>query len=127
MDHEGGSLTQYGTVFPRFMSLGVIDDVELTEKVGRVISQEVASLGIDIIFSPVLDVNSDSDNTIIGARSFSHLPQIVSKHGIAFIKGVQSNGVIPVAKHFPGHGFTVQDSHIELPLSKDTDFFFSTG
>ena len=117
VDHEGIGLAEYGTAFPRMMSLGFLNDLKLTEKVGYIIGKELHYAGIDVVYAPVLDVNLSASNTVIASRSFSNSPKVVAKHGKAFIKGVLKGGSIPVAKHFPGHGLTTQDSHIGLPQS----------
>ena len=117
VDHEGIGLAEYGTAFPRMMSLGYLNDLKLTEKVGYIIGKELHYAGIDVVYAPVLDVNLSASNTVIASRSFSNSPKEVAKHGRAFINGVIRGGTIPVAKHFPGHGLTTQDSHIGLPQS----------
>jgi beta-N-acetylhexosaminidase len=117
IDHEGIGLGAYGTQFPRMMALGYLDDLDLTETVGFIMGQELHAAGIDVVYAPVLDVNLSASNTVIGARSFSDQPKAVAKHGRAFITGILNGQTIPVAKHFPGHGLTVQDSHIGLPKS----------
>lgn len=117
IDHEGIGLGHHGTQFPRMMALGYLDDLDLTETVGFIMGQELHAAGIDVVYAPVLDVNLSASNTVIGARSFSDQPKAVAKHGRAFITGILNGQTIPVAKHFPGHGLTVQDSHIGLPMS----------
>tara|TARA_A100001015_G_scaffold138938_1_gene153968 strand:+ start:134 stop:1825 length:1692 start_codon:yes stop_codon:yes gene_type:complete len=117
VDHEGIGLAEYGTAFPRMMALGYLNDLELTESVGYIIGKELHYSGIDVVYAPVLDVNLSASNTVIASRSFSSSPEQVAKHGKAFINGIMAGGTIPVAKHFPGHGLTTQDSHIGLPQS----------
>ena len=79
---------------------------------GQITAREAKALGVHQIFAPVLDVNNNPDNPVINVRSFSGNPDIVSEFGIAFMRGVQSEGLIATAKHFPGHGDTDSDSHL---------------
>ena len=116
MDHESGGLGKQGTVFPRMMALGQIDDTRLTRRVGAVMAKEVSSVGVDIMLAPVCDVNTHLDNPIIGARAFSRDSDTVAAHCLAFARGVMDEQVIPVLKHFPGHGATTIDSHLGLPV-----------
>ena len=83
---------------------------------GKITAREAKAMGVHQIFAPVLDVNNNPDNPVINVRSFSGDPEMVSEYGIAFMQGVQSEGLIATAKHFPGHGDTDSDSHIELPV-----------
>lgn len=117
IDQEGGIVTrlQSGTDMPGNMALGATRSPEITEEVGKVIGAELQALGINMNLAPVLDVNNNSDNPVIGVRSFGESPKLVSDLGIAYIKGIQSNGVATTVKHFPGHGDTAVDSHIGLP------------
>jgi beta-N-acetylhexosaminidase len=82
---------------------------------GRVTGEEAKALGFHFVFAPVLDVNSNPANPIINVRSFGEDPELVAKLGCAFARGVRSTGLIPCGKHFPGHGDTTTDSHLELP------------
>ena len=79
-------------------------------------AEELASVGVDLSFAPVLDVNSNPANPVIGDRAFDSDPQRVSDMGVAMMRGLQDGGVIPCGKHFPGHGDTDTDSHVELPV-----------
>jgi beta-N-acetylhexosaminidase len=117
IDQEGGIVTrlQSGTHMPGNMALGATRSEEVAEKVGRAIGEELHSLGINMNLSPVLDVNNNPDNPVIGVRSFGEDPQMVGKMGNAYIKGLQASGTAATAKHFPGHGDTATDSHIALP------------
>ena len=72
--------------------------------------------GIDVVLAPVVDVNSEPDNPVIGVRSFGAETGLVARHGAAFVRGVQAQGVAACAKHFPGHGATRTDSHVGLPV-----------
>lgn len=101
--------------FPHNIALGAIQDTKLIEEFGREAARECREVGIQVDFAPVLDVNSNPDNPVIGFRSFGENPQRVAELGAAFIKGMESEGVMSVGKHFPGHGDTSVDSHKALP------------
>ncbi|WP_245831031.1 glycoside hydrolase family 3 protein [Sediminibacillus massiliensis] len=117
IDQEGGIVTrlQSGTDMPGNMALGATRSAEITKDVGQAIGEELAALGINMNLSPVMDVNNNPDNPVIGVRSFGEDPQLVADLGIAYTKGLQSTGVAATAKHFPGHGDTAVDSHLGLP------------
>lgn len=119
-DEEGGDVTRLetwdGSSYPGNWALGVVDDVDLTEQVAASIAGELATVGINLDFAPVADVNSNPDNPVIGIRAFGSEPAVVSRHVAAFVTGLQGQGVAACAKHFPGHGDTSQDSHLELPV-----------
>jgi beta-N-acetylhexosaminidase len=119
-DEEGGDVTrleaQRGSSYPGNWALGIVDDAELTEAVAASIAAELAGVGINLDFAPVADVNSNPDNPVIGIRSFGGEPSLVARHVRAFVTGLQGGGVAGCAKHFPGHGDTSQDSHLELPV-----------
>ncbi|OUL61589.1 glycoside hydrolase family 3 N-terminal domain-containing protein [Flavobacterium sp. AJR] len=108
--------------YPWNMTLGAIQDLSLIENVGRNMANENKRIGIHFNFAPVLDINTNPKNPIIGNRSFGEDKVNVSDKAIALMKGVQSQGVFSTGKHFPGHGDTSTDSHHALPLvnfSKD--------
>jgi beta-N-acetylhexosaminidase len=118
IDQEGGRVSRLplpGMVFPGNMALGLIDDLDLTRLVMRSIGEQLAALGIDVDFAPSVDVNNNPHNPIIGVRSFGDDPDLVGRHGVAAVAGFGDAGILPVIKHFPGHGDTGQDSHLELP------------
>lgn len=117
IDQEGGIVTrlQNGTDFPGNMALGATRSEEVAEKVGKAIGEELNALGINMNFGPVLDVNNNPDNPVIGVRSFSEDPELVANLGNAYIKGLHETGTAATAKHFPGHGDTAVDSHVGLP------------
>ena len=117
VDQEGGIVTrlQFGTDFPGNMALGASRSEELAEKVGKAIGEELNAVGINMNFGPVLDVNNNPDNPVIGVRSFGENPELVAKMGNAYIKGLHETGTAATAKHFPGHGDTATDSHLGLP------------
>ena len=102
-------------LFPRNRMLGAIQDDELIRLYGEEVGRECNELGVHINFAPVLDVNVNPANPVIGDRSFGENQQLVSQKGIAYSKGLESTGVIAVGKHFPGHGDTSEDSHKTLP------------
>ncbi len=102
--------------FAKQMTLGALDDPKYVYLMGREIALKMKRLGVHISFSPVLDVNSNPNNPVIGNRSFGESKEHVSDYGISYIKGLQENGIIAVAKHFPGHGDTDKDSHKSLPI-----------
>ncbi|KQW47868.1 glycoside hydrolase [Nocardioides sp. Root1257] len=119
VDEEGGDVTRLhaldGSPVLGPAALGAADDVELTRAVGRSIGAELAAVGINLDLGPVADVNSNPDNPVIGTRSFGTEPALVARHVAAWVTGLQEAGVAACAKHFPGHGDTAQDSHLELP------------
>lgn len=102
--------------YPWNMTLGAIQDLKLIEKVGENMAKESKRMGIHFNFSPVLDINTNPKNPIIGFRSFGEIKKNVSEKAIALMKGIQENGVYTTGKHFPGHGDTSTDSHYALPL-----------
>jgi beta-N-acetylhexosaminidase len=104
------------TQFPNLMALGATGDAGLAYEMGRITALEARAVGIHLPFAPVLDVNNNPDNPIINVRSFGEDPAAVSRLGTAFIRGVQEHGGIATGKHFPGHGDTGVDSHLELPV-----------
>ena|SRR5579859_459219 len=101
--------------FCRNMTLGAIGDNRLLYQLGLYLGKQAKRLGVHIILGPVVDVNNNPRNPVISDRSFGEDPAVVAKKGIAFMQGVQDAGVIPCAKHFPGHGDTDIDSHVALP------------
>ncbi len=101
--------------FPWNMTLGAIKDNALIEQVGKHIGEHCKRLGVHFNFAPVVDINTNPKNPIIGNRSFGEDKDNVATKGLAFMKGMQSVGVLATAKHFPGHGDTDQDSHKTLP------------
>ncbi len=116
-DFEGGVGLRYmgATRLPRAMAMGATGNTELVELAGRVAALEARALGVHVNFYPVVDVNNNARNPIINIRSFGGDPQLVSKMARAYIRGSQSAGAMATAKHFPGHGDTSVDSHLELP------------
>jgi beta-N-acetylhexosaminidase len=102
------------TGFPYEMGIGATRDSALAYAMGRVTAREGRALGIHMAFAPVLDVNNNPKNPVISLRSFGENPQLVARLGAAFVRGIQDNGMLATGKHFPGHGDTEQNSHLEL-------------
>jgi len=103
-------------VYPRQMMLGAIEDNDLIYQMGRDIAFQLKRIGVHINFAPVLDINNNSLNPVINSRSFGEIPDNVILKGIAYMQGMQDNGLLCTAKHFPGHGDTETDSHLALPV-----------
>ncbi|MFK5857112.1 MAG: glycoside hydrolase family 3 N-terminal domain-containing protein, partial [Bacteroidota bacterium] len=101
--------------YPLQMTLGAVSDNNLNYKMGQQIGEQCKRMGIHINFAPVIDVNSNPNNPVIGMRSFGQNPVHVAEKGNMYMLGMQSKGVIASAKHFPGHGNTYKDSHKDLP------------
>jgi beta-N-acetylhexosaminidase len=125
IDEEGGDVTRLeakrGSSYPGNWALGAVDDLELTEEVAAAIGGDLAGVGVNVNLAPVADVNVRPENPIVGVRSFGSDPELVSRHVAAFVKGLQRAGVAACAKHFPGHGDTTTDSHLELPVVERDD------
>jgi beta-glucosidase-like glycosyl hydrolase/CubicO group peptidase (beta-lactamase class C family) len=102
--------------FPRQMFLGATRDTNLVYEMGVAVAKQCKRLGVHIDFAPVVDVNNNPDNPIINFRSFGEDKVRVSQMGIAYMKGLQANGIIACGKHFPGHGDTKTDSHSDMPV-----------
>ena len=118
VDEEGGRVSRMPKEFkkiPTNKAIGKINDGNLSYKIGSTIASEIGSFGFNMDFAPVLDVNSNPNNPVIGDRSFGSKVNIVSSLGTQTMKGIQSKNIISVVKHFPGHGDTSVDSHLGLP------------
>jgi beta-N-acetylhexosaminidase len=118
VDQEGGRVARLGppfTVFPPARDVGRGGDPALAEAVGRALALELGGVGIDVDFAPVLDVDSNPANPVIGDRAFAARPQEVAACATAFLRGLAAGGLIGCGKHFPGHGDTDVDSHVDLP------------
>jgi beta-N-acetylhexosaminidase len=118
VDEEGGDVTRLewreGSSYPSAAALGALDEPALTEEVAAAIAADLAAAGVNWNFAPVADVNVPA-NPVIGVRSFGSDPSLVARHVAAAVRGFQRVGVAACAKHFPGHGSTVEDSHLSLP------------
>jgi beta-N-acetylhexosaminidase len=117
-DQEGGQLMAVGngtTPLPGNMALGATGSSELARRAGEVLGRELAAMGINVNYAPCVDVNLNPNNPVVGIRSFGENPHEVARLASAMIEGIQSQGVAATAKHFPGHGDTVSDSHHGLP------------
>lgn len=128
VDQEGGRVQRmrppHWTGWPSMRRLGQLDEqggalglngTALAERVAKAIARELAACGIDLDFAPVVDVDTNPLNPVIGDRSFSRDPKRVARLGVAFAKGLENSGIASCVKHFPGHGDTSQDSHVTLP------------
>src|SRR3954471_12175202 len=119
IDHEGGEFSHLAPANPWPLAsprlLGDLDDVDLTRAAARDAAGTLASLGIDLMLAPSVDVNSNPANPIISPRSFGRTAEVVSRHGVAFVEGVHEAGIAACPKHFPGHGDVTVDSHLALP------------
>ncbi len=118
IDQEGGRVRRLRggfTPVPAMRVLGNSGDARLARSVGGLLGRELSAVGVDLNFAPVVDVDTNPENPVIGDRSFGRDPTLVARMGRAFIEGLQQAGVAACAKHFPGHGDTLQDSHLELP------------
>jgi len=123
LDQEGGPVSRLagiGTTTPAAMALGAAADPSLTKTTYRLVGDELAALGVNVDLAPVADLNDDPANPVIGTRSFGDAPIAVSAHVRAAIAGLHAAGIAATAKHFPGHGDTRVDSHLDLPVISRT-------
>lgn len=119
VDQEGGAVARlrHGfTELPAMRVVGHAASATLARRLGHAMGRELRAVGFDMNFAPVLDVDTNPNNPVIGARSFARTPERVAELGLALADGLQSAGVAACGKHFPGHGDTNQDSHLELPV-----------
>jgi beta-N-acetylhexosaminidase len=119
IDQEGGRVSRLPkgfTIFPPCDLLGRCNSTELAYAAAATIAKELRAVGVNMNMAPVLDVNSNPDNPVIGDRAFGATPDIVCEMGMATAAGLQDNKVVACGKHFPGHGDTAVDSHKELPV-----------
>lgn len=118
VDQEGGRVSRLPELIqlPTNQEIGRLNDSSLSYNIGNLLGKELNAFGFNLDFAPVLDINSNPKNPVIGDRSFGNNARIVSTLGIQTMKGIQHQRVIPVVKHFPGHGDTAVDSHKELPI-----------
>ncbi|WP_323382735.1 beta-N-acetylhexosaminidase [Myxococcus dinghuensis] len=119
VDQEGGRVARLRgapfTTLPPMRELGQQGDARKAERVGRLLAHELRAVGFDWDFAPVLDVDTNPANPVIGDRSFSRDPEEVARLGVALARGMEAGGVASCGKHFPGHGDTTTDSHLTLP------------
>lgn len=118
LDHEGGRVHRTPPPLTHFPAACRYEGK--AREVARAMAEELRSLGINLSFAPVADIHSNPKNPVIGERSFGSTPSQVARAAVEYARGLLEGGIIPVAKHFPGHGDTLQDSHEELP-SIDVD------
>lgn len=119
IDEEGGQISRLQSAFitlPSNQVIGQVNNVSFAHELGTILGKELSTFGFNLDFAPVLDVNSNPNNPVIGNRSYGNNKELVAKLGVETMKGIQSENVISVIKHFPGHGDTSVDSHYELPL-----------
>ena len=120
IDHEGGRVSRVRslpfTQLPAFRALGRSGDRALARAWGTLVARELLAVGIDWDFAPVMDVDSNPANPIIGDRALSADPAEVARLGVEVIRGMREAGILTCAKHFPGHGDTALDSHLALPV-----------
>ncbi len=119
IDQEGGRvarLREPATVWPPLRVLGQTGDADLAHAFGMALAKEIGAIGFDVDFAPVMDVDTNPVNPVIGDRSLARDTATVSRLGVALIEGLQGEGIWACAKHFPGHGDTDLDSHLALPV-----------
>ena len=125
IDEECGSVSRLAHIAaqtPCAMAIGATDDPENAYRIGRLIGEELRAVGVNFNNAPDLDCFTNPDNTVIGNRSFSGDPQKAALFGVRYAQGLMDAGVIACGKHFPGHGDTAQDSHLDLPVvEKDAE------
>lgn len=123
IDQEGGRVARLRAPLlevPPMRTVASWGDTTLAERIARAVGAELAALGINLDFAPVLDVNTCAGNPVIGDRAFGTDARTCAEFGVAWIRGLQSAGVLACGKHFPGHGDTSKDSHFELPVVDQT-------
>ena len=119
VDQEGGRVSRFGPPvlrLPPMRELASREDPHLTYRVATVLGRQLRAIGVNLDFAPVLDVDTNPHNPVIGDRAFGASPEIVMTHAFAFAEGLHAGGVLSCGKHFPGHGDTDVDSHLALPV-----------
>src|ERR1700681_1461081 len=123
IDQEGGTrfaLREPFTAWPSAAELGRLGDTESVEQVARAMANELRAVGCNVNFAPMLDLHVNSESPVTKDRSFGSDPKVVAGMGAAFERGLRAGGVLSCAKHFPGHGDTVVDPHLDLPVFAGT-------
>src|SRR5699024_7934943 len=118
IDEEGGDVSRLSQEYkdlPTANRLGQLDNEDVSFEYGELLGLRLKSLGFNLNYAPVMDINSNINNPVIGDRAFGNNPELVSKHGLQVMKGIESKNIISSIKHFPGHGDTGVDSHVGLP------------
>lgn len=123
IDEEGGRISRLPKEIqslPSSLEVGNSNHVSFAYDIGRILGKELSAFGFNLDFAPVLDINSNPNNPVIGDRSFGNTAEVVSSYGLETMKGLHSENIISVIKHFPGHGDTDVDSHLALPMIDKT-------
>lgn len=124
LDQEGGRVSRIrrgATEMPSAMALAATREPDLARRAGAQVAHDLRRAGFNLNFAPVLDLALEPDNTVIGTRAFSADPQVVIEFAGAFAGALSSGGIVPTFKHFPGHGSTVVDSHVGLPVIEEDE------
>lgn len=119
LDEEGGKVSRLSKFFsnlPDANTIGSINQEDISYKFGRILAGRLKEVGFNMDFAPVLDINSNPENPVIGNRAFGSTKEIVIDNGIKVMEGINSGNIISIVKHFPGHGDTLVDSHVDLPV-----------
>jgi len=123
VDNEGGRVFRFRsgfTNFPPMYEIGLTESPKLCFHIAKIMADELNACGINVNFAPVCDIWNNPNNKVIGDRAFGKDEETVSKFSSSIIRGLQTNGILACAKHFPGHGSTTKDSHFDLPIVKRT-------
>ena len=121
VDQEGGRVQRLGEnvgfeAYPAMSKIGETNNPDIANEIGKKMGKELHDIGVDMDMAPILDIFSNPKNTVIGDRAFGKGSETVTKMALAYAKGLKESKIIAVGKHFPGHGDTAKDSHIELPI-----------
>lgn len=121
VDHEGGRNSSFGAPFsklPPALDLVLLDSPKIIYHVTKIMADELSAVGVNLNLAPVCDILESEESKLIGDRAYGRDPETVSKYISSVIRGLQTNGVMSCAKHFPGHGGTQKDSNVDLPIIK---------
>lgn len=124
IDMEGGRVARLSepfTLWPPLKKLGDLDSASTAFEMAESMGQELKAVGINVDFAPCVDIFTNPKNQVIGDRSLGSNPELVAKLSSALVRGYVKSGILPCPKHFPGHGDTIIDSHLDLPIQKETD------